>query len=103
MLIDLEINVLSRVGRRNYDSNPGRRETTLHIPPGTQSNKVIRLSNMGMPRLQRNGRGDLLVVVQVAIPQKLTEAQRRLFQELAPTLGQKRLSRSRKKADFSRS
>ncbi len=101
VLIDLEINVSqAALGDEIMIPIPDGSETTLHIPPGTQSGKVIRLSNMGMPRLQRNGRGDLLVVVQVAIPQKLTEAQRRLFQELAPTLGQKAVIPQPEKGGF---
>ena len=61
-------------------------EETVEIPPGTQPGHVIRLRGRGIPHLRRNGRGDLLVVVQVEIPTRLTAEQRRLFQELARTL-----------------
>lgn len=38
------------------------------VPPGTQSGQVLRIRNRGCPRLDRGGRGDLLVAVQVVIP-----------------------------------
>lgn len=61
-------------------------EEEVEIPPGTQPGHVIRLRGRGIPHLRRNGRGDLLIVVQVEIPTRLTAEQRRLFQELARTL-----------------
>jgi molecular chaperone DnaJ len=42
---------------------------------------VIR--GAGMPPLQRGRRGDLRVVVNVAIPRRLTKEQRRLLEQLA--------------------
>lgn len=65
----------------------------LDIPPGTQPGKVFRLRNKGVPRLDRSGRGapmgrgDQHVLIQVAIPQKLTDEQKELFQKLSRTLG----------------
>jgi molecular chaperone DnaJ len=65
----------------------------LDIPAGTQPGKVIRLRGKGVPRLDRSGRGvpmgrgDQHVLIQVAIPKKLTDEQQEMFQELARTLG----------------
>ena len=56
----------------------------LKIPAETQSGRTIRLAGQGMPHLRdTQARGDLLVQVQVIIPQKLTERERELFRELA--------------------
>ena len=56
----------------------------LKIPAETQSGRTIRLAGQGMPHLRdAKTRGDLLVQVQVIIPQKLTERERELFRELA--------------------
>jgi molecular chaperone DnaJ len=62
-------------------------EEKLAIPPGTQTGKVFRLRGKGVPYLRRNGRGDQLVIVQVAIPTDLSDEQKGLFGDLAKTLG----------------
>lgn len=61
-------------------------EERITIPPGTQSGTVIRLHEKGVPHLKRDGRGDLLVVVRVAVPTKLTREQRQLLKQLGETL-----------------
>jgi molecular chaperone DnaJ len=58
----------------------------LLIPPGSQTGKIFKLKNQGMPHLHRNGRGDQLVRLFVATPDSLTKEQRQLFEELAKTL-----------------
>ncbi len=68
-------------------------ETTLTVPAGTQSGKEFRLRGLGVPKLDRSGRGanvgrgDQLVILQVAIPKHLSAEQRQLFQDLSRTLG----------------
>lgn len=47
----------------------------LVLPAGTQPESVFRLPKKGMPRLQRRGKGDLFVHVEVVIPEDLTEDQ----------------------------
>ena len=64
----------------------GGRET-LEIPAGTQTGKTFRLRGLGIPRLQRSGRGDLNVTVRVVTPSELTDEQRELFRKLAVSLG----------------
>jgi len=59
----------------------------LTIPAGTQTGKVFRLRNKGVPHLRINGRGDQLVVIDVMIPTGLTAEQKKLFKELSKTLG----------------
>ena len=68
-------------------------ETTLQVPAGTQSGKEFRLRGLGVPKLDRSGRGanlgrgDEVVMLQVAVPKHLTPEQRDLFQQLSRTLG----------------
>ncbi len=62
-------------------------ERQITIPAGTQSGAIFRLRGLGIPYLQSNGRGDQLIVVQVAVPTRLSAKQKELFQELAGTLG----------------
>jgi molecular chaperone DnaJ len=67
----------------------------LKIPPGTQTGQVFRLRGKGVPFLRQNGRGDQVVIARVIVPKKLTEQQRKLFQELAQTLDKEEPERER--------
>lgn len=58
----------------------------VEIPAGTQPGKTITLRGRGMPRIGGGRRGDLHVVVDVAIPKRLNERQRELLRELADSL-----------------
>ncbi|NIR34674.1 MAG: molecular chaperone DnaJ, partial [Actinobacteria bacterium] len=49
----------------------GEEPMTIDVPAGTQPGTVFKLSRKGMPRLQRRGRGDLLVEVAVEVPSAL--------------------------------
>ncbi|MBI4127760.1 MAG: DnaJ domain-containing protein [Parcubacteria group bacterium] len=55
----------------------------LKIPPGTQPETTFRIRGEGVPMLHHESvRGDLLVKVHVAIPERLTPEQRNLFAKL---------------------
>jgi molecular chaperone DnaJ len=55
----------------------------LEIPAGTQSGKVFRLKGQGMPDPRVAGLGDLLVQVNIEVPQKLSSEEEKLLRELA--------------------
>jgi molecular chaperone DnaJ len=57
--------------------------TTLTIRPGTRPGGIIKLRGRGMPRFRGYGRGDMLVRVDIAVPEKLTREQRVLLEQLA--------------------
>src|SRR5450432_3724093 len=58
----------------------------LKIPPGTQGEQRFRLRDRGLPTA--NGeRGNLYVVTQIAIPKKLSDAEREIWQRLASLHG----------------
>ncbi len=59
----------------------------LKVPAGTQSGTIFQLRGKGVPRLQRSGKGDLYVIVNVATPGNLSREQRKLVEELKKTLG----------------
>jgi molecular chaperone DnaJ len=60
---------------------------TVKVPAGVETGHVIRLRGRGLPRLRGEGRGDLLVRVNVWTPQRLTPEQRKLFERLAQLEG----------------
>jgi molecular chaperone DnaJ len=53
---------------------------TLRIPPGTRSGKTFRVRGRGVEAGKRTG--DLLVTVEVAVPQKLSAAERKAVEAL---------------------
>ena len=59
----------------------------LELPPGTQNGAQFRKRGLGVPHLQRNGRGDMLINVRVVVPAKLSVEQKELFRQLAKTFG----------------
>jgi molecular chaperone DnaJ len=63
------------------------RDEEIEVEPGTQHGRIIPLRGLGVPRLRGNGRGDLLVRVEVITPTRLTEDQKRLLEQLADSLG----------------
>jgi molecular chaperone DnaJ len=63
-------------------------DSKLKIPAGSQTGKLFRLKDKGIPRLHGMGRGDELVVLRVVTPESLTRDQRKLFEDLAKSLGQ---------------
>jgi molecular chaperone DnaJ len=54
----------------------------LKIAAGTRSGKTLRVRGKGVPRL-RGKAGDLLVTVEVAVPQKLPRAAKKLLEQYA--------------------
>ena len=52
------------------------------IPPGTQSGQTLRVRGKGCPRLDREGRGDLLVQTRVVIPRNPDPALEEVLQAL---------------------
>ena len=57
----------------------------LDIPSGTQTNEIFRIEGAGLPDLRIGRRGDLVVVVRLSVPKKLSEEQRTLLEEYAKT------------------
>ena len=71
--------------------------TEIDIPAGTQSATVFRLSRQGMPRLQRRGRGDLLIEVDVMVPEDLSAEEETLLREFAVLRGEEPADGKRRK------
>lgn len=55
----------------------------LKIEPGTQSGRVLRMRDKGIPHLNSYGRGDQLVRVNVWVPTKLNSEERAALKQLS--------------------
>jgi len=69
---------------------------TLKIPAGTQPGTLFRVRERGLPHLQARGRGDLLVRVNVDVPNRLTSEQKKLLQEFSRSLSESKTGFFRK-------
>jgi molecular chaperone DnaJ len=61
-------------------------QVTVRIPPGTPSGKVLRVRGRGVAADNGKAGGDLLVTVDVQVPEKLKPDQREAVEALAKTL-----------------
>ena len=57
-------------------------QARITVPPGTQSGKIFRLKDKGLPGLQSYQRGDLLIHVNVWTPKKLNDEEHKLLEKL---------------------
>jgi molecular chaperone DnaJ len=87
IIVELSVNVAQAALGDEIEVPTVDGKEKLNIPAGTQSGSVFRLKNKGVPHLRRSTRGDQLVLVNVQVPQNLNAEQKRLFGELAKTLG----------------
>ena len=54
----------------------------IKIDPGTQPGKVLRLRGKGLPDVNGYGRGDLLVNINVYVPENLGKEERKLVEKM---------------------
>ncbi|HZK50636.1 MAG TPA: molecular chaperone DnaJ [Actinomycetota bacterium] len=66
----------------------------LDIKPGTQSGEVVKLRGRGMPHLRSGRRGELVVLLRVETPRKLTPEQAEALAQFAEMRGESAGSRS---------
>ncbi len=65
------------------------KKVKVRIPPGTQSGKVLRLRDEGVPHMGEGGRrGDLYVRILVRVPARLSAKARDLLRELQRVQGE---------------
>jgi molecular chaperone DnaJ len=73
--------------------------TTIRVPPGTPSGKLLRLGGRGLPRLGQSDRGDLHLQISLEVPEGLSEVQR---QQLSAWAGSLSADRHPRRAAFDR-
>lgn len=57
--------------------------TRVTIPPGTSSGKQLRMKGRGIPHLKGSGRGDMLVILRIVVPEHVDEESKSLIREFA--------------------
>jgi DnaJ-class molecular chaperone len=66
-------------------SHEGERE--IELPAGTQPGSQFALRGHGMPGANGGPPGDMVIAVQVVVPEQLSEEQREMAEKLGDTLG----------------
>jgi molecular chaperone DnaJ len=64
-------------------------QVSVNVSAGTQPDSMHRLRGKGLLRFGGGGQGDLYVWVQVHIPERLSERQRRLYEQIRSASGRK--------------
>lgn len=70
-------------------------DVEIEVPPGTQHGTLFKVRGKGVPRLGGRGRGDLVVRVEVEIPETLSEEEEELYRRLAELRGDDVVGRDR--------
>ena len=60
----------------------------LTLPSGTESGQIFRLKGKGIKRVDGRGKGDHLVKINVVVPRKVTDKQKKLLEELNESFGE---------------
>ena len=87
LIIDLPISFTeaSLGGKKDIPTLSGSCRIT--IPPGSQSGKVLRVKGEGVPNVHGQGKGDLLVHLNIETPVNLSQRQKELLEEFASLEG----------------
>jgi molecular chaperone DnaJ len=79
---DLYISFPEAVLGTSKEINTVTGKVRVKIEPGTQSGKILRLRNKGVPSLNGYGTGDLLVHLNVWTPKELNKEQKDFFEKM---------------------
>ena len=55
----------------------------LIIPAGTESESILKLRDLGVPKVGSTAKGDHIVKIRIDIPKKLSASEKKLYSELA--------------------
>jgi DnaJ-class molecular chaperone len=80
MQVQVEISLTQALLGDKLEFSLDGQKISLTVPPGTQDGDSFRFPGKGGS--YRSGRGDLIVVVRVKYPRRLTNEQKRLLEEL---------------------
>jgi molecular chaperone DnaJ len=88
LIATVPINIAqATLGSKVNVKTPDAKKVSLRIPPGTPSGKRFRVRSQGVRKGEE--RGDLIVEVEIVVPEKLTEEQEKMMREFAESGGLK--------------
>ena len=88
ILLGVDVEIVNAVLGKDITIPTIDGETTIRIKPGTQSGDKLRLSGLGFPEVGNSRKkGDMVVILRVITPRKLSKEQLKLFQDLEKAFG----------------
>ncbi len=69
-------------------------QISVEVPAGTQPDSMLRLRGKGLPSFGGGARGDLFIRLQVHVPERLTDRQKQLFEQLRTSTTRRSSSKS---------
>ena len=87
ILYELQVNFAQAALGDEVDVPTLNGKVKVKIPAGAQHGKTFRLKEKGIPHLRGSGRGDEVLILKIVTPERLTKEQKKLFEELARSLG----------------
>ncbi|MBL7151732.1 MAG: molecular chaperone DnaJ [Candidatus Omnitrophica bacterium] len=88
LLTEIDISLTRAILGAEVDVPTLNGHVKMKVPAGTQSGRVFRLKEKGIPDVHSRATGDELVRVNVQIPKNLTSQQRGLIEEFARLSGE---------------
>ena len=90
IFLGVDVDIVQAVLGRDITIPTIEGETSIQVKPGTQSGDQLKLSGLGFPEVNNlRKRGDMIVVLRVITPTKLSKEQSLLFEDLEKSLGNK--------------
>lgn len=82
LLIDVPISIVEAAGGASVDLPTPHGTVTVKVPAGSSSGKTLRLKGMGVKAIPKPG--DLLVTLQIVLPESRSEADLEKLRSLSP-------------------
>ena len=90
IFLGVDVDIVQAVLGRDITIPTIEGETSIQVKPGTQSGDQLKLSGLGFPEVNNiRKKGDMIVILRVITPKKLSKEQTLLFEELEKSLGNK--------------
>lgn len=88
ILLGLDVDIVQASLGREITIPTIEGETIIQVKPGTQSGDQLKLSGLGFPEINNpRKKGDMIVILRVITPTKLSKEQKSLFESLEKSFG----------------
>ena len=83
LLYNLSLNVADAILGASIEVPSIENKIKIKIEPGTQAGRVLRLRGKGLPDINGYGSGDILVIVDLFVPKKISKEEKKVLEGLS--------------------